>query len=324
MEIIQSPIFYMGNKYELLKQLIPLFPKDIDTLYDLFGGSGVVSLNVKSKTTIYNELNANIYNLFQLFKNTNKNALLNHLKGRQVQFNLFDGNIDIRINKQKQEEIRKKYEQNYLNFRKYYNETKNIKDLYTLTFYSFCNLLRFNKKSEFNMPFGFRSYTVKYDKRITDACDVLNNKNIIFKNEDAFDMLENTVFNKNDFIYLDPPYSNTTAIYNEKRAFGGWKIEDDYRLFTILENLDKQGIKWGLSNVFRNKGIENKHLIEWCNKNKWNVNHLNKNYASLGKGNAKSDEVYICNYKTQKQISLFDMEVNNEPNNYIRYDVSKI
>ena len=44
------------------------------------------------------------------------------------------------------------------------------------------------------MPFGFRSYTDKYDKRITDACDILNNKNIIFKNENAFEILENTIF----------------------------------------------------------------------------------------------------------------------------------
>ena len=313
MKLIKSPIFYMGNKYDLLKQLIPLFPKNIDTLYDLFGGSAVISLNVESNKTIYNELNENIYNLIQLFKNNDSNDLINHLKGRQIQFNLFDGKIDIRINKENQKEIRKKYEQNYLNFRKYYNETKNIKDLYTLTFYSFCNLLRFNKKSEFNMPFGFRSYTEKYDNRIIDACDVLKNKNIIFKNENAFDILQDTIFNKDDFIYLDPPYSNTTAIYNEKRAFGGWTIEDDKRLFIILEKLDKCGIKWGLSNVFRNKGIENKHLIEWCNKNKWNINHLNKNYASLGKGNAKSDEVYICNYDiNEKQLNIFDLGDSNE------------
>lgn len=309
MNYIKSPIFYMGNKYDLMNQLMPLFPKSIDTLYDLFGGSAVVSLNVESNKTIYNELNENVYNLIQLFKNNNSKDLINHLKGRQIQFNLFDGKIDIRINKENQKEIRKKYERNYLNFRKYYNETKNIKDLYTLTFYSFCNLLRFNKKSEFNMSFGFRSYTEKYDNRIIDACDTLKNKNIIFKNENAFNILQDTIFNKDDFIYLDPPYSNTTAIYNEKRAFGGWTIEDDCKLFDILEELNKKGIKWGLSNVFRNKGIENKHLIEWCDKNKWNVNHLNKNYASLGKGNAKSDEVFICNYqiKNDNQLTIFDI-----------------
>ena len=45
MKYLESPIFYMGNKYKLLKQLIPLFPKQCDTFLDLFGGSGVVSMN---------------------------------------------------------------------------------------------------------------------------------------------------------------------------------------------------------------------------------------------------------------------------------------
>ena len=44
MKYLESPIFYMGNKYKLLKQLIPLFPKQCDTFLDLFGGSGVVSI----------------------------------------------------------------------------------------------------------------------------------------------------------------------------------------------------------------------------------------------------------------------------------------
>ena len=43
MKYLESPIFYMGNKYKLLKQLIPLFPSKCDTFLDLFGGSGVVS-----------------------------------------------------------------------------------------------------------------------------------------------------------------------------------------------------------------------------------------------------------------------------------------
>lgn len=46
---LESPIFYMGNKYKLLKQLIPLFPKECNTFLDLFGGSGVVSMNYKGK-----------------------------------------------------------------------------------------------------------------------------------------------------------------------------------------------------------------------------------------------------------------------------------
>ena len=38
--MIQSSIHYMGNKFKLLPQMLPYFPKNINKFYDLFGGSG--------------------------------------------------------------------------------------------------------------------------------------------------------------------------------------------------------------------------------------------------------------------------------------------
>lgn len=99
-----------------------------------------------------------------------------------------------------------------------------------------------------------------------------------------------------DFVYCDPPYLNTQAVYNEKRAFGGWGVEEDYKLFELLEDLNSRGVKWALSNVFVNRGITNQHLIDWCDKNKWTVIHLNRNYNPFSKGSSESDEVFISNY----------------------------
>ena len=124
-------------------------------------------------------------------------------------------------------------------------------------------------------------------------------KSIILYNLDYREVLNNEELSEKDFVYCDCPYSQTTAIYNEKRAFGGWDISSDYEMFKCLEELNSKHIKWGLSNVFCNKGKTNQHLIDWCEKNNWNVYHLNKTYSALGKGNAKSDEVYICNYRIE-------------------------
>lgn len=38
MEFIESPIKYVGGKYKLLNQIIPLFPEDINRFVDLFCG----------------------------------------------------------------------------------------------------------------------------------------------------------------------------------------------------------------------------------------------------------------------------------------------
>jgi DNA adenine methylase Dam len=297
---VKSPIFYMGNKYKLLPQIMPLFPKEINTFYDLFGGSGCMSANVDANKIVY-EINDNIVNLYKLFLKYKPEEIDGTIKEYIHRYNLNTEGTDVRQNTPDIKEIRDYYNKNYINFRKAYNESdRNNLMLYTLTFYSFSNLIRFNGKSEFNMPYGNRCYCNKHYEQIKDWYNLIKNKNIEIKQEDAFDILQDTIFEKDDFIYLDPPYSNTLAIYNEKRAFGGWTVENDLQLFEILEKLDKCGIKWGLSNVFKNKGFKNQHLIEWCDKNNWNVYHLNNTYSALGKGNAKSDEVYICNYDIEQ------------------------
>lgn len=292
MQYIESPIFYMGNKIRLLPQLKPMFPKEIDTFYDLFGGSGVVSLNVNANKIIYNELNENIYELFNLFSKYSYQEIIEHLEKRVYEFGLLE-----------------QEENNYYNFRNFYNKSsRNYLDLYTLTFFSFSNLIRFNSKNDFNMPVGNRFFTEIHKKRISYACHRNLKTDIETKNEDALKYIEKNLdkFKQEDFIYLDPPYLNTLAVYNEKRAFGGWNIEHDYKLFELLEKLNEKGIKWGLSNVFHNKGNTNQHLIDWCIKNNWNINHLECEYTSLGKGNSDTDEVYICNYPTDKQTTIFD------------------
>lgn len=227
---IKSPIFYMGNKYRLLPQLIPLFPTNINTFYDLFGGSGCMSGNVESKHTVYNEINDNIVNLYKLFLKYSPEEIDKRIKEYIKQYNLNTEGTDVRQNNPDIKEIRDFYNNRYLEFRKAYNDSeRDYLMLYTLTFYSFSNLIRFNGNNDFNMPYGNRCYCEKHYEQIKKWFNLLKNKDIKIKQENAFDILQDTMFDKDDFIYLDPPYSNTLAIYNEKRAFGGWTIEDDLR-----------------------------------------------------------------------------------------------
>ena len=287
MKYLESPIFYMGNKYKLLKQLIPLFPKQCDTFLDLFGGSGVVSMNYQgNKKTIYNEFNTNISELVKMFKENDVEQLDAYFSSKIKEYNICCTGKDFRNHLELQK--------GYYDFREYYNNSnkKDKKDLYLLSCYSMNHLIRFNKNNEFNASCGSTQRYIK--EKIVNMHDNIQNVDILNKN--CFDIDFNSL-NENDFVYCDPPYLNTEAVYNEKRAFGGWNIDDDYKLFDILEKLNNKGVKWGLSNVFVNRGKENTHLIEWCNKNNWNVYHLNRNYNPFSRGNSNNDEVYICNYK---------------------------
>lgn len=309
---VKSPIFYMGGKYDLLNELLPRFPleKDVDIFIDLFGGSGTVSINVPYKNVYYNELNKNIVDLLEMLKNETPNTLISHIENRIKEFSLPTTTTDLRY---VEKEKRDKENENYLRFREFYNkqENKDLKDLYTLTFYSFCNCIRFNQKNEFNMPFGNRCLLDIHKTQIRDFYKNLNTKNMTILNLDAFDILKSiTMKTEKLFIYLDPPYSNTLAIYNEQRAFGGWTIEHDYRLFNELDRISKLGVKWAMSNVLVNKGKENTHIKEWALRNKYKIIYIDdKTYSTFGTGNSNSQEVLIMNYDPPFDIlRLFDIE----------------
>lgn len=303
--IIKSPIFYMGNKYDLMKNLLMYFPKqeDVNLFIDLFGGSGVVSANAPYKNVVYNELNHNIVELFKLFVKYSSDEINKAIQKNIEIFDLPKNMI------QKSEGIKAK-EKNYYNFRKYYNQSnKDYLDLLTLSYFSFSNLIRFNSKSEFNMPYGLRCYIKgEHDIQIKLFNDILKQKDIKITNEDAIEYLKKIKSNVGQFIYLDPPYLNTMAIYNENRAFGGWNMKHDLMMMSELDRLNDLGIKWAMSNVLENKGKRNLHLEIWANQHGYTIiDFENKQYASLGKGNAKTQEVLIINYKPPfERFNIFD------------------
>ena len=295
---IPSPIFYMGNKFKLLKQLLPLFPEECNLFIDCFGGSGVVSANYNSKYKIYNEINENIVNLIKMINESDLKELNSYYEDKIKKYNL-------RTSSNKNNP--KLNEDGYYKLREEYNSSnkKEYKDLFLLMCYSINHLLRFNGKGEFNVSNGADSYNEKNYKQLLDFKERF--KGIEILNKNVFDLDFNNL-DSDDFVYFDPPYLSTCAVYNEKRAFGGWVIEHDYKLFEIIEHLDRRNVRWGLSNVFVNRNNKNKHLIEWCNKNKWNVYHLNRNYNPFSRGNSNNDEVYITNYAKEvmcQQLKLF-------------------
>ena len=306
----RSPIFYMGNKYKLLKYLIPLFPKQCNVFVDAFGGSGVVSMNYQGQEkTIYNEFNHNVVNLIDWIKSESPEEINSQLNDIIIKMGFKQFSVKAQDRKNKQEY--KQRGEPYYKLREIYNNGKRSPlTLFLLLCYSNNHLMRFNTNDEFNASIGSDSYNDKNYSQIKDMHESFQNVTILNKN--VFD-LDLSTLNMDDFVYFDPPYLNTEAVYNEKRAFGGWKIDDDYKLFKLIENLDERGVKWGMSNVFANRGKENSHLKEWCIKHHWNVHHLERNYNPFSRGNSNNDEVYICNYKTsdseikQRNLTLSEL-----------------
>ena len=143
------------------------------------------------------------------------------------------------------------------------------------------------------MPCGNDCFSDKNKEYISNGTKFFKQNNLVIQNRD-FRELNVRELNVDDFVYLDPPYLNTIATYNEN---SGWTENDEDDLYNLCERLHKNGIRFGMSNMFENKGVTNSKLIDWCEKNNWNVYKFNKvSYSPCGKGNSHAREVLIMNY----------------------------
>ena len=278
---IKSPMNYIGGKHKLLPQLLPHFPNYIGTFVDLFSGGCNVSINVNANRIICNDINKKIIELFEVFKNTELNEILQQIKLRIAEFNL---------SKENEEGFRK--------FRDFYNATQNPIDLYTLTCYSFNYQFRFNNKLEYNNPFGRNrsQFSENMEHNLISFVTKLQKLNIEFSSKD-FTQIPLDSLTPEDLIYCDPPYFITTGTYNDgNRGFKDWKIEQEYALYDYLDNADKRGLKFALSNVIEHKGKTNESLLEWAKKYK--IIDLNYNYSNSSYNTKKGEsrEVLIINY----------------------------
>lgn len=279
---IKSPLNYTGGKYRLLKKIIPLFPKDIDTFMDLFAGASTVGINVNANEIICNDYIKFLPELFNTWKEKDI-----------TDTNLY---IDSTIDKW---DLSKDNKESFLKFREYYNKNRNIEDLFILSCYSFNYQLRFNKKHEFNGSFGKDASTMNPSIRnnLNAFINIIKEKDIKFLNKD-FRFIKNFYLDSDDFVYCDPPYLISTGVYQDgKRGFKGWNQEDDLDLMDILDHLNKNNIRWAMSNAFENKNIKNEKLIEWATSN-YNVHYLNMNYngSNYQRKESKTTEVLITNY----------------------------
>lgn len=302
-EFVKSPLNYIGGKHKILNQILPYFPDNINNFIDLFAGGCNVGINVKANKVYFNDNLIYLIEMYKVFQLNSIEETLEHIEGRIKQFDLSLTN-----------------EEGYKKMRKLYNELKNPLDLFVLVAYSFNHQIRFNSNHEFNNPFGRErsSFNNKMKQNLERFLLKLKQTKTDFSNI-CFETFDFSFLSKNDFVYCDPPYLITTGSYNDgKRGFKGWTQKEEEALLAKLDKLDKQGIKFALSNVLEHKGKSNDILKKWVGKNpKYKINYLdfnysNSNYQTIIRDKNASIEVLITNYNKaipvlkSLQTSLFE------------------
>lgn len=281
--MIKSPFNYMGNKYRQLSQLLDIFPDNINNFLDLFCGGCDVSINTPAITITAVDNNKYVIDILKCFQEYQLEYILQFIDKRINEFNLSQTNLE-----------------GYQKYQLLYNENINYHtplDLFVLTRYSFSNLIRFNKKGKMNASFGKNrgGYNLSQKNNLINFYPKL--QNIILQCND----FKNIPLSNFDFVYADPPYFNSGAVYNTK-GFGGqtWTIQDDINL---LNRLEHSNTKFALSNLIKHKEETNTLLLEWAQDNHYQINLIGSDYNSCiyttKIPQEPTMEVCITNYKKE-------------------------
>lgn len=268
---------YTGGKHKILNQIIPLFPNDINTFIDMFCGGLNVGINVECEKLIANDI---IFEVIELYKNMieiDTEKMIQRIKDVQEEF-----------------KVTRENKEGYLQLRQFYNNGNKSWDyFYSLVTASFSNQIRFNEERKFNIPFGKRFFNPSMEKNFREFSNKIKKTNIELMSKN-FINIDLEIFNKDTFVYLDPPYLISDAHYNK-----AWTEEVECLFLKFIDEINSKGSKFALSNAFENNKKENKILKEWSKK--YNVHYINCDYSNSSyqrndKTKNKTIEVLITNY----------------------------
>lgn len=281
---IKSPLNYTGNKFQVIADIVDKFPIEGSTFYDVFSGGLTVGfnvgLNLKYDKIVAIDNCQQIIDLFKYFYNNSTTEILQNIDEVIDYYGLSKTNSEA-----------------YLQLRNDYNLNPSDVKFYTLICYAFSNQIRFNKKGEFNMPFGKErsSFNPVLRKRLKGFCNILQKLNMDFISLDFHDFFDTYIdkneFSSNDIVYCDPPRYDSSATSYETKV---WTAQMEQDLLNYLDKLNEMNIKFVLSN---NLKCENPYLKEWIQK--YNINYLSADYSSCSynkKNKEKDREILVTNF----------------------------
>jgi DNA adenine methylase len=175
----------------------------------------------------------------------------------------------------------------YLKLRKKYNEKSTSSLFFFIRNYAYSGMFRYNKSGEFNVPYGGIGYNRKdLEKKLEyfrtpRLLEHLETTQI--ENLDFLDFFQKWKPEKEDFIFLDPPYDSDFSTYAQN-SFGKEKHlelqnflkETPAKWLMVIGNTDFVS---NLYKDFKVSSFEKKYQVSFKNRNEKRITHLVvKNY----------------------------------------------
>lgn len=297
--IRRSPLFYVGDKFKLMPQLLAHLPQRVNRYYEPFVGGGTVFLNIEAAQYFLNDINRPLVDIHRYLVScaedvdeffTRADALIGRYglscsyRRRGVPESMkkaFGKTYYARFNKSAYEQLRTHANQ---------SREKNPLVFYLLLIYGFNRMLRFNRAGDFNLPVGNVDFNHNVAEALRDYFAFVRGRSICFTCRDFQSHLAAVELAADDFVYVDPPYLIAASEYNK-----GWGEREEKSLLRLLDAISERRGRFALSNVTHYNGRRNEGLNEWMRR--YNVHEIASNYINYYNNGKKSiREVLVTNY----------------------------
>jgi len=216
---------WAGGKKWLSKHLTDILPKNgFKNYHEPFMGGGAMFFLIQPQKQVFlSDLNAELIATYQ--------ALKDKPQGIIAELKKFKNDVDFYY------KIRDKV---------YTDSIKNAAKFIYLNQTSFNGIYRVNLKGKYNVPFGYRDKHFIDEDNLMLVSQALKSA-IIFHGD--FELSKSNI-KKNDFVFLDPPYTvshndNGFIKYNQKL----FSLEDQYRLGKLIDSIKSKGAYYLLTNA---------------------------------------------------------------------------
>lgn len=179
---------WSGGKSDELKHILEHIPKTYDTYLEPFVGGGALYFYVNPEKAVINDVHKELIDFYQSIKDEKLDDIYDFMKAHPNE------------------------EETYYKVRAYEHDDilDNAKRFYYLRKTCFRGMLRYNKKGEFNIPFG-RYKTCNYeDLKNKEYENLLKNTEIHNK---SFEYIFENYNDGENFMFLDPPYDSEFTDY---------------------------------------------------------------------------------------------------------------
>jgi DNA adenine methylase len=274
---IKSPLRYPGGKSKAIKQIVEYLPDNFSEYREPFVGGGSVFIYLRQKfphlNIWINDLNRELF-LFWKFAQSNLTQLVKEIR-----------------------HIKCKYPNGQLLFLELTSiNINNLSDFERAVRFFVMNRITFSGTVEsggFSQEAFHKRFTDSSIERLEKLENILT-ENVKVTNLDYSHLLKEQ--GEDIFLFLDPPYfiATKSKLYGKD---GNLHISFDHHRFA--ENLKQCHHRWLIT---YDNSPQNQENFQWANISEWELQYGMNNYKQIGA--AKGKELFITNYKVQRDLEL--------------------